>query len=220
MERPSTCLSGCLLPLANFNAINFAAPTAGVSTPPQDVEAFQLDMTDDGGGVIAQSSQFRSDGSFAVSRVFAPPPWILDSGAASDVSFGADGSLWILGTNTVPGGHGIFAWTGTSWAEIPGGAVHLAIGPDGSPWVTNSYNQIFHLSGNGWVLYPGAAIDIAIGADGSQWVIGTNTVPGGHGIFTWTGTRWTEISGGAIDIAVAPDSALAVVNGAHQIFSG
>ena len=218
LERPSSCLAGCLLPLANFATINFTTPRASVTTQPADVTAFQLAMTDDGGGVIAQSSTLGTDGSFAVSRVFPPPPWILDPGAATDISVGANGAVWVIGTNTVPGGHGIYTWTGANWAAVPGGAVKVAVGPDGSPWVINSANHIYHRSGTTWIGYPGAATDISVGANGAVWVIGTNTVPGGHGIYTWTGSAWAGVAGGAVKVAVGPDGSPWVINSANHIY--
>jgi hypothetical protein len=56
---------------------------------------------------------------------------------------GADGSLWVIGTNPVPGGYGLYRWTGTAWAGIPGGAVDITVGPVGRPWVINSSHQIY-----------------------------------------------------------------------------
>ena len=138
--------------------------------------------------------------------------------AATNISQGADGSLWVIGTNPVPGGYGIYEWTGSSWAREPGGAVAIAVAPDGTPLVINSAHQIFVWTGSGWGRLPGAARDIAVGADGSLWVIGTNPVPGGYGIYEWNGSGWGRVAGGAVDIAVAPDGTPLVVNSAHQIF--
>jgi hypothetical protein len=69
--------------------------------------------------------------------------WKLLLGAASDVAVGGDGSVWVVGTPSASGGHGIYHWTGTGWTAVPGGAVSIAVGPDGMPWVTNSTNQIY-----------------------------------------------------------------------------
>ncbi len=144
--------------------------------------------------------------------------WKLLPGAASDVGVGAGGAVWVVGTPTVPGGHGIYEWTGNGWSAVPGGAVSIAVGPDGSPWVTNSTDQIYHRVGSSWVLYPGAASAVGVGADGAVWVVGTPTVPGGHGIYEWTGNGWSAVPGGAVSIAVGPDGSPWVTNSTDQIY--
>jgi hypothetical protein len=52
--------------------------------------------------------------------------WIRLPGKAKDIGVGADGSVWIIGTNRVGGGFGIWAWTGTAWQAVPGGAVAVS----------------------------------------------------------------------------------------------
>ena len=142
----------------------------------------------------------------------------LKPGAATDISQGADGSVWIIGTNPVSGGYGIYRWTGSGWAREPGGAVSIAVAPDGTPLIINSAHQIYVWTGRGWARAPGAARDIAVGADGSLWVIGTNPVAGGYGIYEWTGSGWSRVPGGAVSIALAPDGTALILNSAHQIY--
>jgi hypothetical protein len=139
-------------------------------------------------------------------------------GTATDISEGANGSLWVIGTDPAPGGFGIYRWTGAAWARLPGGAVTIAVAPDGTPFVVNSVHQTFEWTGSGWVQGPGTLTDIAMGADGSLWGIGTNPVPGGFGIYRWAGSGWAGLPGGAVTIAVAPDGTPLVVNSAHQTF--
>lgn len=64
-------------------------------------------------------------------------------GAATDISVGANGSVWVIGTKTVAGGHAIYRWNGTGWTAAAGGAVTIAVDPSGHPWVTNSSHQIY-----------------------------------------------------------------------------
>jgi hypothetical protein len=155
-----------------------------------------------------------------VSAVPSPISFRLQPGAATDISQGADGSLWVIGTNPVAGGYGIYEWTGSGWAPVRGGAVAIAVAPDGTPAVINSAHQIFEWTGSGWALGPGSARDIAVGADGSGWVIGTNATPGGYGIYRWNGSGWSPIAGGAVDIAAGPVGRPWVINSNHQIFAG
>ncbi len=139
-------------------------------------------------------------------------------GAATDVGVGADGVVWAIGTNAVPGGYGIYRWNGSSWVDQPGGATAIAVDPQGDPWVANSAHRIYHWTGLAWTLFPGAATDVGVGADGVVWAIGTNAVPGGYGIYRWNGSSWVDQPGGATTIAVDPQGDPWVANSAHRIY--
>ena len=163
---------------------------------------------------------------FATCLVSRPPPppapprpsFKRLPGSAIDIGGGANGAVWVVGTNAVFGGRGIYRWAGGGWVPASGGAVRIAVASDGSPWVTNSSNQIFHMVGSGWVKYPGLAQDVAVGANGAVWVVGTTPVPGGYGIYRWQGSIWARVYGGAVRIAVAPDGTAWVTNSLNQIF--
>lgn len=128
--------------------------------------------------------------------------WQVMPGRARDIDIGRDGSVWIIGTNTVPGGYGIYRWNGSGWQPIDGGAVRIAVNPNGQPWVVNNQGYIFRRVNGAWQHLTGLAKDIAIGHNGSVWVIGANAVPGGFGIYRWNGSGWQPIDGGAVRIAV------------------
>ena len=156
----------------------------------------------------------------SISAPSLPLSWPFQQlpGGGIAIGVGASGTRWIVGTNPAPGGDGIYHWAGTGWAAVAGGADTIAVGPDDSPWVTNSADQIYHRVGSAWVAYPGAATAIGVGANGSVWVIGTNTEPGGRGIYHWAGTGWAAVTGGAVTIAVGPDGTPWVTNTSHQIY--
>jgi hypothetical protein len=66
--------------------------------------------------------------------------WISQPGAATDI--GVDNSAWVIGTDPIPGGYGIFYWKGDKeWAGVDGAAVNIAVGF--GPWVVNSAGSIF-----------------------------------------------------------------------------
>ncbi len=141
-----------------------------------------------------------------------------DPGSAIDVGVGANGSVWVVGTNPVAGGFGLWHWTGTAWAASPGGALRIAVDPGGNPWVVNSLHSIYRWSGAGWIRLPGSATDVGVGANGSVWVVGTNPLGGGFGLWHWTGTAWAASPGGAVRIAVDPGGNPWVVNSLHSIY--
>jgi surface antigen len=128
--------------------------------------------------------------------------WQLMPGLARDIDIGQDGSVWVIGAGQVPGGFSIHRWTGSDWQRVDGGAVRIAIAPNGQPWVVNDAGHIFRRVNGTWQRMPGLARDIAIGHNGSVWVIGAGQVPGGFSIHRWTGSDWQQIDGGAVRIAV------------------
>jgi len=151
--------------------------------------------------------------------------WVQLPGSANDIGAGGNsgnGNVWVIGTNSVAGGFGIFSYNfqQNTWTQIDGGAVRIAVDRQGNPWVVNNQNTIFRRTNNRWVQLPGAARDIGIGADGSVWVIGTNTVAGGFGIFSYNSRQnsWSQVDGGAVRIAVDRQGNPWVVNSQNNIF--
>jgi streptogramin lyase len=133
---------------------------------------------------------------------------------------GANGTVWVIGTNAVPGGYGIYRRTNNTWVNVPGGAERIAVDPQGNAWVVNSSNTIFRHDGTQWVTVNGTARDIGIGANGHVWVIGVAAEAGGHVIYRSTdqGANWTKIPGSAVRVSVDPQGNAWVVNNANNIF--
>jgi hypothetical protein len=145
--------------------------------------------------------------------------WTERPGSAHDVGVGADGAVWVIGTNAVGGGYGIYEWNGGDWVGVDGGGVRIAVDPGGAPWVVNDANNIYQRVGASWEQRPGSAHDIGIGADGAVWVIGTNAVAGGYGTYALgNGGDWVGVDGGGVRIAVDPSGAPWVVNDANNIY--
>ena len=78
----------------------------------------------------------------------------LRSGGAADVGVGANGSVWVIGTNSLSGGFGIYHWNGRGWGRVPGEATMITVGPHGDALVANSSGRIYHWNGGGWGLLP------------------------------------------------------------------
>lgn len=69
--------------------------------------------------------------------------WIEVPGGAHDVGVGLDDTAWVIGTNPVGGGFGIYYWLGTAFGGIDGGATAIAVDHDGLPWVANSAGMVY-----------------------------------------------------------------------------
>jgi hypothetical protein len=143
--------------------------------------------------------------------------WVPEPGTASDVAAGG-GQTFVIGTNAVPGGYGIYSWSGSSWSAWPGGGTAVAVDSSGRPWVVNDTNQIWHWNGSTWLQAPGKAHYVAAGSDGSVYALGTNAVPGGYGIWAWNGSQWTAVDGGLVDISVGTDGSVWGSNDSEQIW--
>ena len=144
--------------------------------------------------------------------------WQQLSGLATAIGVGADGSAWVIGTNTVPGGFGIWRLAGNNWVQVDGGAVRITVDGRGEPWVVNSDGRIFNRRGNTWRELPGRAADIGAGGNGEIWIIGTDSTPGGASIYRWSGNDWARVDGAAVRIAAGPDGNPWVVNADGRIY--
>ncbi len=60
------------------------------------------------------------------------------TGLAQDIAIGANGAVWVLGTNGSP-----YRWTGTAWDMGPGLGTQITIASDGSPWVVTGAGTLF-----------------------------------------------------------------------------
>jgi hypothetical protein len=156
----------------------------------------------------------------AASNAVLPLHFAARPGTATDISVGANGSVWAVGTASVAGGHPILRWNGSKWVTVAGGAVVIAVDQHGNPWIINSGHKISHWSGTKWVAVTGTATDIAVGANGAVWDAGADTLPGGHSVSERIGSGWVKSPGSAVTIAVDPHGSPWIVTSTHKIAFG
>ncbi|MEK7802658.1 MAG: PLAT/LH2 domain-containing protein, partial [Pseudomonadota bacterium] len=115
----------------------------------------------------------------------------LMPGQARDID-AKNGAVWIIGTNSVPGGYGIYKFNGSQWIPFDGGAVRIAVDNSGNPWVVNSEGTIFRRVNNAWTIIAGpngaTPLDIAISNSGEVWIVSDNGT-----VSRWTGSGWTNL---------------------------
>ncbi len=87
-------------------------------------------------------------------------PWIVNSlgeiwrgtaggsfellpGQAHDIGVGADGTVYIVGTDVLPGGNGIYRWNGSNWTKVSGAGQQISVGPQGVPWMSDSFKEVY-----------------------------------------------------------------------------
>ncbi len=147
--------------------------------------------------------------------------WTRLPSAATRIAVGANGKLWMLGTNHV----GVndfqpYFWDGKKWVGIDGGLIDIAVLPNGAPVGVNSAGHVWRRVNNSWTRMPDAAVRIAVAANGRIWVLGRNHVgsSGDYQPYFWDGEKWVGIDGGLIEIAAAPNGSLLGVNSQGQIW--
>jgi hypothetical protein len=131
---------------------------------------------------------------------------------ARDIGVGKDGSVWII--NSTPWGDGfrVAKYNGfNQFVESTGGAVRVAVDPDGVPWATTADGSIYRGTTNdpataSWDFQQGFAFDIGVGYNGDVWAVGTNNV-----VFKWNGkmnleAAWTPDHNlrNAVKVSVGP----------------
>lgn len=138
----------------------------------------------------------------------------------SKLSFGADGSLYAIGTvKATTAGNGIFQRVGSSWKQTVGSALTVAVAPNGVPWVINELNAIWMKYGSSWVSQTGAGTEIAIAPNGSRFVLGTSYIDAnGYAIYQSSGSGYVQLSGSAVKVAADPYGTPWVINSSGNIY--
>jgi peptidoglycan hydrolase-like protein with peptidoglycan-binding domain len=148
-------------------------------------------------------------------------------GKAKDIAVATGGTpdLWIISDEPLGNGFRVKKFNGSGFDSTDGGAVRIAVGPDGIPWLVDSVGQIWRRTttnpfvGGAWQLLPGRASDIGVGGDGTAWVIGVDSIPGGSGIHRFNGSFWVRsVDGAAKRIAVDEGGRPWVVNSSNRVF--
>lgn len=164
---------------------------------PRDLSAF---------ATLAKTALAQGTGEAAVQprpAAAAANTWRQMPGSANEIGMGG-GTLWIVGTNPVPGGFGIYRWNGNAWTQVPGGAVRIDVDSKGYAWIVSDKDEIFRFNGNGWSRLPGLGKEIGVGANGAVWLLGSKAVAGGYEIYRWNGNGWNLVQGGAVRLDVDP----------------
>jgi kumamolisin len=155
--------------------------------------------------------------------------WQATNLFAHDLAAGPDGSVWCVGTTPIQGGFPIYRWSPYGCVEIPSsGAIRIAIGPDGLPWVITWQMQILRSTAFGWQslpppprksgLVPGEGVDLGIGSNGSVWLV-TNPPTDEPSIFHWNGRSWDPVEGAGVAVSVRPDGLPWVITPRAEIYA-
>ncbi len=162
-------------------------------------------------------------------------PWIVDfngniwrstgggqvtllPGLARDIGIGANGAVWVIGTNSRNDSYQVWSWNGSSWIADPGSGEEIDVDAAGRPIVDGVDGKIWIKDGGanqGWSQMTGFADDMGVGplacATGEPgtpggpafWIVGHL---GGGGsvwnLFNGTWVQSTNVLSGVQQIAV------------------
>lgn len=181
-----------------------------------DGKSYWLEMKDSGNSIFIVSSWGINSSSAPVfdhSAEYPVPIWQRLNGSAYDIGVGANGDVWVIGTDREPGGFGIYNISGSAGFSVDGGAIRIDVDPDGNPWIINDEDNIYRWINGDWQRLPGEALDVGIGADGSVWVASY------EGIYFWDGQGWIDFGGSGSRIDVGPDGRPWVVGFSDRIYT-
>lgn len=181
-----------------------------------DDKAYWLEMKDSGNNTFTVTGWGLNPTAappFDHSAAFSIPTWQRLNGSAYDIGVGANGDVWVIGTNYEAGGFGIYNISGGRGFSVDGGAMRVDVDPEGNPWIINDDRKIYRWIDGDWQRLPGKALDIGIGADGSVWVASY------EGIYKWDGQGWINFGGSGSRIDVGPDGRPWVVGFSDRIYT-
>lgn len=161
-------------------------------------------------------------------------PWIVDfngniwrssggqltlmPGLARDIGIGANGAVWVIGTNSRNDAYQVWAWNGSSWVADPGSGEEIDVDGVGRPVVNGADGKIWIKDGGadqGWTQLTGYADDMGItplacataepGVPGGPefWIVGH--LGGGGSVWNLFNGVWvqsTNVVSGVRQIAV------------------
>jgi hypothetical protein len=136
--------------------------------------------------VISATNQIYRDVSTGLGVI--PSTWKLMPGAATAIGIGADGTVWVIGSNGAP-----FRWdeTNSKWVMGTGAGKEIAVDASGNPWVVNAAGQTWQFTNGAWKqlanLPAGTATGIAITYDGTAYVVGND-----GRVWKWSSNAWVD----------------------------
>jgi len=134
----------------------------------------------------------------------------------------------VLGQKAVAGGTALYSWDGSNWKDFPhgGGGVHIAVDPNGNPWVVNDAGAIYRFNGPPT---PAPATAAVVHAAPSPVYVAPVAAAPVHHVATPVhyaspapaagGSGWEQLSGAGRDISISA-SGVAFVLGTKTTAGG
>lgn len=203
----------------------------GINTPMRRNEKGDIECAStDGYNCLWKSNVAECERSLAQLPTMALNP--LACGEDHKKKYGADGydspSHWCAkaAAGGAHNGPAAKSWIDTAvegaWVKMFGGLATISIGADNTIWGANADTLIFRCSGPSanpdWAQMPGLALQADCKNRDSAVVVGTDTKPGGNGLYVWNGSNWRNLPGSGVWISIGSDGTMVAVNDVGTIF--
>jgi hypothetical protein len=145
--------------------------------------------------------------------------WTRITGAGNRVAVSANGDIWLINEQ-----HNIFRYTAatSAWQLLPGLAIQIAAGGDGSVWVmginkTPGGYAVYRWDGSNWALNSGGITSIAVSKEGTVWAVND------QGRIFWYNQSngvWNSPAGTAHSVHTGASSGAVWITGTTQVPGG
>jgi hypothetical protein len=97
--------------------------------------------------------------------------WNARSGSADVITVDSSGTPWVVNESNE-----IFKRQGGNWREMPGQAIDIGAGADGSVWIIGDNESIYQWNESAfdWQQVSGSGRRIDVAADGTPWIVNDN----------------------------------------------
>ncbi len=135
-------------------------------------------------------------------------------GCAKDIGVGSGASAWVLGCGSAEDTQ-VYQWMGSYWDGRPGWAKHIAVSPEGIPWVVTASGATYkwNTSTRAFDLHPagGCARAISVGRNDDAWVVGCGP-RADETIYRLVGGSWRAMPGVGAQVSVSPSGGANIVS--------
>jgi hypothetical protein len=100
-----------------------------------------------------------------------------------------------------------------NWEQLPGAAVSISIGSDGTCWCINAGSQLFEWKGTAWQQMPGDGKQISVVSRTDVWLVNNRDE-----LWHYNGTAWSRVPGDCVNISAGEDGSVVVVNRGGQLW--
>jgi Tectonin domain len=134
----------------------------------------------------------------------------IESSEITRVAVDPQGNPWVIG-----GGGNMFRRVNNAWVSVPGQALDIGIGADGTVYHVGLSNTLYKWNGSGWSnSFGSGAAQVAVDPQGNAWTVDTNGV-----IAKYNGTVKTILPGAAKDIAISANGIVFVVGTDNAVYT-
>lgn len=125
-----------------------------------------------------------------------PGHWTQIPGRARDIGVDARGVPWIVSFDEkAVGGYAIHKRTEATWSKVDGGAVKIAVAPNGDVWIVDDAGNVRFRKAQEttWTDMAGKARKISVAPDGVAWKIGSEQNGADYGVHKFNGSGWDKV---------------------------